>query len=182
MKVEEELESLKHRIKAKLEDKKRSTARKKYLLLVLDDEGNKMKDNDLQDIRAVLPSDDRTPVKILVTRRKSEEAPIIEGNAKEVTFEPLSFEGSLTILENSIDKKFRNIQGFEDLFDAIAKKSKGLPAAITVMAGALNYIARHSSGDWTMESALEKAAYYEKADKGVNLLISCAYEMLRPLQ
>ncbi|TXG66071.1 hypothetical protein EZV62_007346 [Acer yangbiense] len=181
MKVEEELESLKHRIKAKLEDKKRSAALhegKKYLLLVLDDEGNKMKDNDWQDIRAVLPSDDRIPVKILVTGRKSEEAPIIEGNVKEVTFEPVSFEGSLTILENSIDKKFRNIQGFEDLFDAIAQKSMGLPAAITVIAGALNYIARHSSGDWTLESALEKAAYYEEAAKGVNPLISCAYEML----
>ncbi|TXG66076.1 hypothetical protein EZV62_007351 [Acer yangbiense] len=172
-KMEEEPESSKHKIKAKLEEKRSAALHegKKYLLLVLDDEGNKMKDSDLQDIRAVLPSGDCNPLKILVTKRKSEEAPV------KVTFKPLSHEGSLTILENSIDKKFRKIQGFEDLFDEIARKSMGLPAAITVIAGALNYIARHSSGDWTEESALEKAAIYEKADKGVNPLISCAYEM-----
>ncbi|KAK4852425.1 hypothetical protein QYF36_023952 [Acer negundo] len=175
MKMEEEPESLKHKIKAKLEEKRSAALHegKKYLLLVLDEEGHKMKDNDLQDIRAALPSSssDRNPLKILVTKRKSEEAPV------KVTFKPLSHEGSLTILANSIDKKFRKIQGFEDLFDAIAQRSMGLPAAITVIAGALNYIARHSSGDWTLESALEKAAFYEKAANGVNPLISCAYEM-----
>ncbi|TXG66057.1 hypothetical protein EZV62_007332 [Acer yangbiense] len=108
-----------------------------------------MKDNDLQNIRAVLPSSDRIPLKILVTKRKSEEAPNNQEKVK-VTFEPLSVDGSLTILKNSIDKKFHEIQGFKDLFDAkaIAEKSKGLPAAITVIAGALNYIARHSIGSF----------------------------------
>ncbi|KAK3200768.1 hypothetical protein Dsin_024183 [Dipteronia sinensis] len=174
----EEPESLKHKIKTKLEEKRSAALHegKKYLLLVLDDEGNKMKDSDLQDIRAVLPSCDRIPLKILVTKRKSEEAPNIQESVT-VTFEPLSLEGWLTIFENSIDKKFHEIQGFKELFDAIAQKSKGLPAAITVVAGALNYITRHSSGDWKLESALEKAAYYEKTDKGVNQLISCAYEL-----
>ena len=75
--MEEKPESLKHRIKAKL----RSAAlheEKKYLLLVLDVEGNKMKDNDSPDIfRAALPSSDCNPLKILITKRKSEEAPII---------------------------------------------------------------------------------------------------------
>ncbi|KAK0601694.1 hypothetical protein LWI29_026554 [Acer saccharum] len=178
---EEEPESLKHKIKAKLEEKRSALhEEKKYLLLVLDVEGNKMKDNDLPNIfRAALPSGDCNPLKILITKRKSEEAPINEENNK-VSFDPLSLEESLTILENSIDKKIKEIQGFNDLFDAnaIARKSMGLPAAITVIAGALNYIAKDSSGDWTLESALEKASNYEKAAKGVNPLISCAYEML----
>lgn len=154
---------------------------KKIYHLVLDGEGiNEMDENELvkeassdfknllHSVQPLLPSVQPDHLKIIMTRRKTEQS------GKVINFPSMSTEESLNLLKN----EFPDNQVSKKLFEVIAEKGKRSPAAITMIAKALKKVVQRDSGDPASEIAMEQAAYYKKPDRGVNELISCAYDML----
>ncbi|KAK4851938.1 hypothetical protein QYF36_019653 [Acer negundo] len=90
-------------------------------------------------------------------------------------------EESSSLLEKSVGKKIHEINDFKRLSDAITnERSMRVPGAITVIVGALNYIAQNDNVALTLKNAILKAAYYEKPlSQGVSLLLYCAYDMMQ---
>lgn len=145
---------------------------KKNYHLVLDGEGiNEMDENELvkeasSDFKNLLPSVQPDHLKIIMTRRTTKQS------RKVIKFPSMSTEESLNLLKN----EFSDHQVSGELFEFIAEKGRRSPAAITMIAKALKKVVQRDSRD--LASAIGKAAYYEKPDRGVNELISCAYDML----
>jgi hypothetical protein len=92
---------------------------------------------------------------------------------KRVIIEKIEEEESLTLLKKRVDEKVKKVADFEKFAGKIAKKSKGLPAEIVVIAEALNRIREHDCKTLTLEGALEEAA------DDVNPLLPFAYGMLQ---
>ncbi|TXG65546.1 hypothetical protein EZV62_006821 [Acer yangbiense] len=92
---------------------------------------------------------------------------------------PLTPDDSLSLLKERVgEQSVSKIPDFNIQFsDAIKEKTSiHWPAAITVIAGALNNI----TGYDTLKSALQKAVYYEKpCQDGVNPLLYYAYDMMQ---
>jgi Leucine-rich repeat (LRR) protein len=176
------------------DEKKTSEKLNKFLLLILDGvpDDTTSEVNILTELKAFLDLNENTPYKVLITRRRSKEAPVKEASpeieSKETKQEvietpPFSEEEGLTLFQASVAEKVKKIAGFEKRAKEIAKKCKGLPAAINIIAGALNHIGvgEHDSGILTLEGALEEAATCEELapdHHGVNPLLRCAYHML----
>ncbi|XP_062166104.1 putative disease resistance protein At4g19050 [Alnus glutinosa] len=177
---------------------------KKFLLLILDGvpDDTRKEDDILQYIKATLLPDikaalqlneESTPYKVLITRRNEpvKEASDQNKETNEVTaetnqskatkrsviiekIEPLTEEERLTLLMERVNEKVKKIADFEKFAGEIAKKSKGLPAAIVVIiAKALNRIGGQDSKTLTLEGALKEAA------DDVNPLLPFAYAMLQ---
>ncbi|KAE7996847.1 hypothetical protein FH972_001536 [Carpinus fangiana] len=192
---EKSLESLKKKISEKL-GKMREEHKKKFLLLILDGvpDDTTSEINILTELKALLDLNEKTPYyKVLITRRRSKEARVkqasteIENESKEmkqvIEILPLPDEGLTDLLKKSVSETVKKIAGFDNRAGEIAKKSKGLPAAIKIIAGALNHIGvgEHDSGILTLEGALEEAATCEELapdHHGVIPLLRCAYHML----
>ncbi|KAK9984754.1 hypothetical protein SO802_034279 [Lithocarpus litseifolius] len=173
---EESLESLKNKISAKLEEMRLP---EKFLLLIVDGVPDTMNENDIMSaFRKIMHLNEPNLFKVLITRRKE---PVVEGN--EVTekkieiikIEPLSSEEGLFLFKKRVTENVSGIDGFQTNALCIAEKSKGLPAAIVVIAEALNRIVEH---DCTLESAMKEAATCEDAHNSANSLLRCGYEML----
>jgi Leucine-rich repeat (LRR) protein len=203
---EKSLESLKKKIsnseklrkmrelekKLEQEGEEEEEDKKKFLLLILDGvpDDTTSEVNILTELKALLDLKEKTPFKVLITRRGSKEPPVKEASeiqSKEMKQQVieilhLSEEEGLTLFQESVTEKVKKMAGFEKRAEEIAKKSKGLPAAINIIAGALNHIGlgKHDSGILTLEGALEEAATCEEAPDhhGVNPLLRCAYHML----
>lgn len=185
------------KLKGKKEENKQAASprknekkKEKYdLLLVLDESRIQKNESELWkivwfNVRALLPSIKDDQLMTIITRRKLEDkAPVTKkipgaGMETEVTlplpeeikFGLLSLDETIQLLNTSSDS-----QPHQDFLEKIARKSRGLPAAITMIAEA---IARHDSVGLTLESASEKAAHYKIAAEHVNPLIHCAYTML----
>ncbi|TXG67096.1 hypothetical protein EZV62_008371 [Acer yangbiense] len=178
---EETTESLKKRVQEKMREIGVALSEEtKNLLLVLDNEGNDLINNDLHEKLSkewisMFPSKFHNCLKIIITTRELGGCNV-EQTSKVIEFKP-SLPGEwLTLLQNSVDKKVSDIQRFQQLGQAIAEKSKGIPAAIIVIAEALNCIARLD--DSNLESAILKAAHYEKTPQGLNPLFHCACDMI----
>jgi Leucine-rich repeat (LRR) protein len=150
------------------------------------DDTRKLEDDILQDIKATLLPDikaalqlneESTPYKVLITRRnepvkepsdqnKETNEVTAETNQSKATkrsviiekIEPLTEEEGLTLLKKRVNEKVKEIAGFENFAGKIAKKCEGLPAAIFVIAEALNRIGEHDCKTLTLEGALEEAA------------------------
>ncbi|XP_030948307.1 putative disease resistance protein At4g19050 [Quercus lobata] len=175
---EEDVESLKKKISAKLKEMRLPN---KFLLLIVDGVPDTMDENDI--LREIRQLDEQTSFKVLITRRKE---PVVE--RKEVTetkselikivIEPLSNEEGLSLFKKRVTENVSSIDGFQTHALSIVKKSKGLPAAIVVIAEALNRIVEHDCGVWTLESAMKEAATCEDAHNSANPLLRCGYEML----
>ncbi|KDP35434.1 hypothetical protein JCGZ_10817 [Jatropha curcas] len=181
MNYEQTLESLKRRILTKLKALRSANQDgNKCLILILDDEGKKMKEDlILPKLKTVIPESDQNMLKVVISRRNdnggqiSEDAgAVIKVEPNVFTIESLSEDESLALLRHSVDKRVAEVSDFGQLSVAIAKKSFHLPAAIILVAGALNYIGQHDSKIWTMESALEEAA------NDLIPLLQCTYDML----
>ncbi|KAJ4720899.1 Disease resistance protein [Melia azedarach] len=184
-KKEQNKESTDQMVLRIIEEKKdKSPGRMKYLLLVLDDCGSKMNESELrqivlQDFADLLPSVKNDHLLTIISRTIDQVASNTQQNGPEVIrFPPLSLEGSLTLLCESIEKKVPVQRFDQQLFKDIAKKTMGFPAAITMIAEALKYIAGEDSDTLKFKRALENAANYEIAAENINPIIYCAYEML----
>ncbi|KAK2639161.1 hypothetical protein Ddye_026956 [Dipteronia dyeriana] len=179
---EETIESLKKRVQEKMREigVAALSEEKKYLILVLDNEGNNFINNDLlgklsEEWISMFHSKFYCHLKIIITTRE------LGGcNAEQTTkvfeFNPLSPEQCLHLLQECVGTKVSDIQSFKELGKDIAEKSEGMPAAIIVVAEALKCIARHD--DSKLESAISKAAYYKKTSQGINPLFYCACDMI----
>ncbi|XP_059462647.1 putative disease resistance protein At4g19050 [Corylus avellana] len=188
---EKSLESLKKKISEKLGKMRAPTPdEKKFLLLILDGvpDDTTSEVDILTELKDLLQLNEETPYyKVLITRRRSKE-PVKEASeiqSKEMKQQvieilPFSEEAGLTLFQESVTEKVKKMVVFKKRAGEIAKKSKGLPAAINIIAGALNRIGELDSGILTLEGALEEAATCEELapDHGVNPLLRCAYHML----
>ncbi|KAF5935574.1 hypothetical protein HYC85_026703 [Camellia sinensis] len=156
---EENLEVLEKKISAALERKK--------FLLILDDEGNKMKE---EEIKALFPVSQKNSCKVLITsvngdRHKTfETKTVIEVNT-------LSANESWSLLKQRTGSK---------VWHWLKLLLKGvwiyLPAAIVIIAKAISYFSERVSGMRTLESALDEA--FDGENKNFIQLLSSAYDML----
>ncbi|KAK4837145.1 hypothetical protein QYF36_003146 [Acer negundo] len=176
---EETAESLKKKIQEKMGEiiEVACSGEPKYFILVLDDERNNLSNNDLHKDLSVewLPSEFHNRLKIIITTRELGGCNT-EQTSKVIEFKPLLPEECLLLLQDCVDTKVSDIQRFKELGQAIAKKSEGIPAAIIVIAKALNHIARHDESN--LENAILKAADYEKISQVINPLFYCAFDMI----
>uniref|UniRef100_A0A2N9EIH2 Disease resistance R13L4/SHOC-2-like LRR domain-containing protein n=1 Tax=Fagus sylvatica TaxID=28930 RepID=A0A2N9EIH2_FAGSY len=92
---------------------------------------------------------------------------------KVIEIKPLPEDEGLALLKTRVTKTVS-----DNCANEIAKRSKGLPAAIVVIAEALNRIGEHDCGVLTLERAVKEAATCEEANNGANSLLRCGYEML----
>ncbi|TXG67093.1 hypothetical protein EZV62_008368 [Acer yangbiense] len=173
---EETTESLKKNIQEKMGEiiEVACSGESKYFLLVLDDGGNNLIKNDLHEKLSkewisMFPSKFHNCLKIIITTRELGGCNA-EQTSKVIEFNPLLPEEWLPLLQKCVDTKVSDIQSFKQLGKDIAEKSEGIPAAIIVIAEALNYIARHD--DSKLESAISKAS------QGINPLFYCAFDMI----
>ncbi|XP_023870647.2 putative disease resistance protein At4g19050 [Quercus suber] len=178
---EEDVKSLKDKISAKLKEMRLDS---KFLFLIVDGVPDTMNENDIMSaLTKIGQLDEQTLFKVLFTRRKK---PVVEGNEVtetkseliKIVIEPLSNEEGLSLFKKRVTENVSGIDDFQTHALRIAKKSKGLPAAIVVIAEALNRIVEHDSGVWTLESAMKEAATCEDAHNSANQLLRCGYEML----
>ncbi|KAL7169977.1 hypothetical protein ACSBR2_034930 [Camellia fascicularis] len=162
--IEEVPEVLEKKISAALERKK--------FLLILDDEGNKMKE---EEIKALLPVSQKNSCKVLITsvngdRHKTYETrTVIEVNT-------LSGNESWSLLKQRTGSKVLNFPGMP-LAKAFVERSMDLlPAAIVIIAKAISYFSERVSGTQTLESALDEA--FDGENKNFIQLLSSAFDML----
>jgi MOB kinase activator 1 len=183
----ENLVSLQEKVRNELEAKRTKTPdQKKFLLLILDGVPDTTNEDDiLRGLKDFLPLTQGTSYKVLSTRRKepvkeaseskgmSEVTEIERKEMKEMEVIPIHpLPEGLSRLA-LLPEKVKKIAGFRECEEEIAKKSQGLPAAINIIAGALNRIGKLDSG------ILEKAATCEELlPDGVNPLLLSAYDML----
>ncbi|XWS57770.1 hypothetical protein CRYUN_Cryun09bG0201700 [Craigia yunnanensis] len=186
-KKEESVEDLKLKIQEDIRNKKiqlyirnykeklDKETEEKFLLLVLDCEGEKMTGDDIRNklgLDAFLKKSGES-IKVLITTKKSEGGPITRASKK---VEPLCGEEASSLLKESVKKEFSTCQGVEELSEAIKKRSNVLPDEIIMLAGALNYFAedksRVSELGHTLELALDAAANVQTP------LLQYAYDML----
>ncbi|XVE90022.1 hypothetical protein DITRI_Ditri20bG0043000 [Diplodiscus trichospermus] len=169
-KKEVSVEDLKQKIKAKLD---KETKGKKFLLLVLDCEGEKMTEDDIRNklgLDAILNNKPGESIKVLITTKKSEEGPITRESKK---MELLCGEEASILLKESVKTNVRTSRCFRKLSEAIENRSNVLPDEIIMLAGALNYFAEDKS---RLEDALELAL-----DAAANVqvpFLQYAYDML----
>ncbi|KAB1216982.1 hypothetical protein CJ030_MR4G021339 [Morella rubra] len=196
-KEEAKKEKLLRKISSKLK-KMRSDERRppEYLLLILDgvperldlcsiiQRSRDLTENSLKE--DLIGKKDCPPYKVLVTGRgvisKTEGS---NSNYREVEIEPLSKAEAGSVLRARVRKDVNEPQlALEKYFNEIVKRSEGLPAAIVLMAEALNHIQEHDFGQWILEDAFEDAAHVEEggnseeatADK--SSLLRFGYHML----
>ncbi|CAA7024551.1 unnamed protein product [Microthlaspi erraticum] len=165
---------LKHKIHQKLKRKKLKGKGKKYPLLVLDDEGSPtkegkvMKDLHLRDFLAPY-----RPLKILLTRRKTEEDAMdsdgeIESHLdkSQALRDILSDEYLVDLLESLISEESRSkLRLVEDSWGTnhellrrhIVRMSMRSPAALVVLAKSLNYICQTRSFLFSLEEVFKIA-------------------------
>ncbi|XP_011028063.1 PREDICTED: putative disease resistance protein At4g19050 isoform X2 [Populus euphratica] len=167
--IDEEKEESSDNLKKKVSEKlKEIREENKPLLLILDDEEPKRYGSkDLLELEPLRTVNSQIKLKILISRRNIDDGQTAETSQREIKIEPLSEEDSLSLLKKRVVTRVSDSSGFGKFSEAIAVKSKGLPAAIILMAEALNQVGEHE-----LDGALEEAA------KDVSPLLHCAYGML----
>lgn len=161
---EESPDNLKKKVSEKLEEIREEN---KPLLLILDDEEPKRYGSkDLLELEPLCSVNSQHKLKILISRRNIDDGQTAETSQREIKVEPLSEEDSLSLLKKRVTRVSQS-SAFEKFSNATAEKSKGLPAAIILMAEALNQVGEHD-----LDGALKEA------EKDVSSFLHCAYGML----
>lgn len=156
-----------------LKKKIHETLAKKRFLLVLDDEGSTMKEEEIMtELKMLMPPDQEDSYIILITRAINSSSHIPE----EIHVKLLPLEELSSLLQERIDATidFARIKNLFD--DFIVKKCKSLPAAVSVVAKALNYFGKRDSGVQLLQNALEEA----DTDENYNVmqLLRSGYDLL----
>ncbi|KAA8515400.1 hypothetical protein F0562_018989 [Nyssa sinensis] len=153
-----------------LKQKISSTLARHKCLLVLDGEGNKMTDAERSELKTLLVSS----CCLLITTTNSS-SNIVTDQSTVIEVKRLSDEESSSLLRREAGTQVFEYPGIEFLADAVAKKSKGLPAAIVATAKALSYFGQNKSKGG-MESALQEAA--DNGSYDATQLLCSFYNML----
>ncbi|GMY29955.1 putative disease resistance protein At4g19050 [Fagus crenata] len=162
-------ERLKEMISDKLEKMRSAPSEKTKFLLILDGVPDNENEEIIKELEAILPLE-VLEHKFLIIRKEVNEIES-ESNKKVFKIEPLSEKDSLSQLKKRVKKNVLGGREFEKSFEEIAKMSQGLPAAILMIAEALNHIGEHESVVRILEEALEEAAF-----AGVIPLLRYAYD------
>uniref|UniRef100_A0A2N9E663 Uncharacterized protein n=1 Tax=Fagus sylvatica TaxID=28930 RepID=A0A2N9E663_FAGSY len=149
-------ERLKEKISAKLEKMRSAPSEKTKFLLILDGVPDNENEKIIKELEAILPLKELER-KFLIIRKEVNEIES-DSNKKVFKIEPLDKDASLFLLKNRVKNNALKDREFEKSFEEIAKLSKGLPAAILMIAEALNHIGEHESVVRILEEALEEAA------------------------
>ncbi|KAL7197368.1 hypothetical protein ACSBR2_019993 [Camellia fascicularis] len=147
---------------------------KKKVLLILDDEGNKMKEGQIMPKLELLPNlPNVSSYKVLIT---STNAPT--GSKEEILVKPLSVEESLSVFRDRDGRRVYEDPVIQDLAETFIEETKYFPAAIMLMAKAFSYFVQCDSGTQMLKSALKEAS--ESNGKNYNLawLLRSGYDML----
>ncbi|GFZ06293.1 hypothetical protein Acr_18g0004630 [Actinidia rufa] len=150
----------------------------KKLLLVLDDEGNKMNEEEIMSLLGSLLNLDQHNHKVLITRRSVSDREDDKKSLHEVL--PLSKEESVSLLKERAGTGVFEVPGIKDLAEGFIEKTKYLPDAIVLMAKAFNHFAHQDSGVEKLKRSLEEAPGNETYNithllrSGYDLLPNCA--------
>lgn len=132
-----------------------NTVRK--FLLILDDEGSKVKETDIwPKLKELLPLD-QEKYTVLITS-------VDNTFPERIQVKPLPEAESLSLVEKKMGRKFDDCPRIKRLGNVFVKKCKGLPAKIILLAKVLNYFEKQDSGLQSLESALEEASSDENYD------------------
>ncbi|KAK3199148.1 hypothetical protein Dsin_022563 [Dipteronia sinensis] len=130
---EDTIESLKKRVQEKIREigVAALSEETKYLLLVLDNEGNNLINNDLlkrlsEEWISKFHSKFHDRLKVIIATRELGSCNA-EQTSKVIKFNALLPEEWLPLLQDCVHTKVSDIQRFKELGQAIAKKSKGMP-------------------------------------------------------
>ncbi|KAG6683696.1 hypothetical protein I3842_12G026700 [Carya illinoinensis] len=158
----------------------RTSEDKAFILLILDDVCCESNEEETRSkLEKLLPKERKTALKFLVTRRNKARSNETE-NEEVIEIKPLSNEESGTLLKKLIRISVPNKESFGESIGDVAKKSKGLPAAVVrLVAEALNQSGEHDSGLLKLESALKEAGSSEELDKCIRPLLCHAIDMLQ---
>ncbi|KAH7847660.1 hypothetical protein Vadar_028717 [Vaccinium darrowii] len=153
----------------------------KKILLVLDDEGNKMKKGDID---GMLPSSLPKSSQVLITT-VNEDGSYNVTDPKVIEVGTLSKEESMSLLRRGAGSKAFEFPEVKRLAEAFVERVMDQPAAIIVTAKALSYFCKSNSGVGIMESALKEVqALNDEQFNSIKLriksmkLLSNAHEML----
>ncbi|CAL5412106.1 unnamed protein product [Camellia sinensis] len=136
-----------------------ATVARKKLLLVLDDEGNKMNEQEIMSELETLLNE-------------------IIGSKIEV--KPLSKDESLSLLQKQVRTGVYEVPGIKALAEALFEKTENLtknfPAAIVLMAKAFNYFAQQDNGLQKLRCSLEEASVNDIYN--ITHLLRSGYDLL----
>ncbi|XP_057463240.1 putative disease resistance protein At4g19050 [Actinidia eriantha] len=146
----------------------------KKLLLVLDDEGNKMNEEEIMSLLGSLLNLDQHNHKVLITRRSVSDHEDDKKLLHEVL--PLSKEESVSLLKERAGTGVFEVPGIKDLAEGFIEKTKYLPDAIVLMAKAFNHFAHQDSGVEKLKRSLEEAPGNETYN--ITHLLRSGYDLL----
>ncbi|PSS04019.1 Disease resistance protein [Actinidia chinensis var. chinensis] len=162
---EENLEKLEEKISKALEGKS--------FILLLDDEGNKMKAGE---IKGLLPRTLQDSHKVLITSVNNDDGHKQSQSKEVIEVHPLSEEEALSLLKQRAGSEAFEVPGMEPLVKTFVARIQRLPAAIVIMAKALAFFCKLNSGVQTLERALKEA--FDGENRNVIQLLCSAHEML----
>ncbi|CAL5408684.1 unnamed protein product [Camellia sinensis] len=170
---EEEEEEMEQDLRQKMSE----ALAQKHFLIILDDEGKKMKEKDIMPkLETLLNLSQQSSYKVLITTNNHPNSDIIDSMRSVIEVEPLSKKESKFLLQKRAGTKVFELSGIEPLVEECVQRSTGLPAEIVVMGKALSYIGQCDSGLQKLEIALEEVAYGERFD--IALLLRCGFNIL----
>ncbi|GFZ06296.1 hypothetical protein Acr_18g0004660 [Actinidia rufa] len=146
----------------------------KKLLLVLDDEGNKMNEEEIMSLLGSLLNLDQHNHKVLITRRSVSDREDDKKSLHEVL--PLSKEESVSLLKERAGTGVFEVPGIKDLAEGFIEKTKYFPDAIVLMAKAFNHFAHQDSGVEKLKRSLEEAPGNETYN--ITHLLRSGYDLL----
>ncbi|THF99901.1 hypothetical protein TEA_019499 [Camellia sinensis var. sinensis] len=147
---------------------------KKKVLLIFDDEGNKMKEGQIiLELETLLNLPNVSSYKVLIT---STNAPT--GSKDEILVKPLSVEESLSLFRDRVGRRVYEDLVIKDLAEKFIKETKYFPAAIMLMAKAFSYFVQCDSGTQMLESALKETAESDSKNYNLAWLLHSGYDML----
>ncbi|GMP74940.1 hypothetical protein CsSME_00032182 [Camellia sinensis var. sinensis] len=170
---EEEEEEMEQDLRQKISE----ALAQKHFLIILDDEGKKMKEKDIMPkLETLLNLSQQSSYKVLITTNNHPNSDIMDSMRSVIEVEPLSKKESKFLLQKRAGTKVFELSGIEPLVEECVQRSTGLPAEIVVMGKALSYIGQCDSGLQKLEIALEEVAYGERFD--IALLLRCGFNIL----
>ncbi|CAL5434855.1 unnamed protein product [Camellia sinensis] len=147
---------------------------KKKVLLILDDEGNKMKEGQIMPkLELLLNLPNVSSYKVLIT---STNAPM--GSKEEILVKPLSVEESLSLFRDRVGRRVYEDPVIQDLAETFIKETKYFPAAIMLMAKAFSYFVQCDSGTQMLKSALKEASESDGKNYNLAWLLRSGYDLL----
>ncbi|KAL7234460.1 hypothetical protein ACSBR1_017961 [Camellia fascicularis] len=144
---------------------------KKRVLLILDDEGNRMKEGQIMpELETLLNLPNVCSYKVLITSTNA-----LTRSKEEILVKPLSVEESLSLFRDRVGRTVYEDPVIKDLAEKFINETKYFPAAIMLMAKAF---VQCDSGTQMLESALKEASESDGKNYNLAWLLHSGYDML----